>query len=102
MTPAFKKAFLIAVIGLFIFSGNAFAKMLNGKVVSTDASTRKLTLSMMDAVSGETVNADIWVNADAGLQGFGALTDLKKGDNVWVEAESDSEGNLRAAKISKG
>lgn len=95
-------AVFIAVLLLILCcAGTAHAKMISGKVVSTDPSTRKVTLSVMEVISGKTSKVDVWVDAQAGFEGISSLNDLKAGDSCWVEAETDSEGNLRASKIAK-
>lgn len=98
---AFRKMIAMLLLGIVIFSPISSAEMISGKVVSFDASTRKLTLSTVHP-SGESVNSDIWINPGASLQGLSSLEEIKRGDTLWVETETDSEGNLRTGKIARG
>ncbi len=94
--------FLLVAAGFLFFARPVFAKMVNGKVVSVDAATRKLTLNVTDAVSGKDTSTDLWLDADAALTGITAVSDLKAGDGVWVETDQDSEGNWRIHKMTRG
>lgn len=96
-----QKSFLMTAAVIFFFTTSAFAGLVSGKVFSYDSGTRKLTLSTVNPASGENQNSEIWVAADAKLEGLGALSEIKQGDTLWVETETDSEGNLRTRKITR-
>ena len=86
------------VLTAFFFSGSAFAKMLNGKVASVDTQTRKVTLEILDPATGSSSQSEVWLNEGAPSA---QISEIKSGDTVWVEAEEDSEGNLRASQLKK-
>lgn len=74
---------------------------MNGKVSFLDSQTRKMTLQITDAVTGQNTESELWVNEDASFTGADSLAALKNGDTVWVEAEMDPEGNWKASKVTK-
>ena len=96
----FKKVGLWLFLGLLL-GGTAQAKMISGKLTGVDPTTRKITLSTIDASSGQSSNSEIWTYSNATFSGVASLSELRSGDTVWVEAEQDSEGNLRASQITK-
>ncbi len=84
-----------------IFSSAVHAKMVSGKVKSVDHSTRKVSIATFDPVSGHDQTLDVWLESFAAFTGVKSLEEVKPGDEVWVEAKEDSEGNLRARTMTK-
>ena len=84
-------------LAVLVLASSADAKMISGKISSVDPGTRKISLATADPATGQAKHSDVWVNADAG----GTLSELKPGDQIWVEADEDPEGNLRATKVAK-
>ncbi len=96
-----KQTVFILVAALFIFQATALAKLVSGKVTAADPGSNKLSITMMNAGTGGDEKADIWVNSDASFSGVNSLGELKPGDEVWVEAEADAQGNWKASKLTK-
>ena len=91
------------LVFLLVFLGaglNAQAAMISGKVEAYDESTRKVTLSSEDPVSGKSVKTEVWMDSNAKIEQF-SPSGIQPGERVWIDAETDSEGNLRAGSISK-
>ena len=89
-------------IGMFlIVTSLAQAKMISGQVSGVDSGTRKVSVSTVDPATGQSSTSDIWLNPDATYSGVASLDEIKSGDQIWMEAEEDSEGNLRATKVTK-
>ena len=91
---AVSKIFILVLIYFFAVSFSLFAETISGKVEEVDASTGKLTVADPDPTA-------VWVDAGADLFGFTALSELKPGDTVTVEFNTDSEGNKEASSVSK-
>ena len=72
-----------------LYQGAAYAKMVSGKVVSTDVVANTLSLSQMNLVTGIDENVVISVKDTTTYSGVSALADLKAGDEVSVEADED-------------
>jgi Cu/Ag efflux protein CusF len=88
------KTLLSILICFFALNFPVSAETLSGKVAEVDPATGKLTVEGPDSV-------DIWVNPGASMFGISSLADLKAGDTVSVDFETDSEGNKEASSVSK-
>lgn len=85
---------LSMLICFFSFNFSVSAETLSGKVTEVDPATGKLTVEGPDPV-------DVWVNSGVSLFGVSSLEDIKAGDTVTVDFETDSEGNKEASSVSK-
>ena len=88
------KTFLLVLVYFFAVSFPLFAETISGKVEAVDPATGKLTIAAPDSTA-------VWVNAGADLFGVTSLNELKPGDTVTVEFNTDSEGNKEASSVSK-
>lgn len=95
-----KKLQVVIAVLLFAFvafQGTAFAALIRGKVVSV--TTNSLTVSETDKSSELEKISDIAVDTATTMLGIAAVTDLKAGDDVLVDAEQDAAGALKAVSI---
>ena len=81
---------LILLATFMLVQGVAYAKTVEGKVVSTDVAANSLTVSKTDAVTGASEDVVISVTDTTTYSGAASLIELKAGDQVSVEAEQDA------------
>ena len=83
------KKMMLAFLILGLMAGTAFAKSIDGKVVSTDAAANTLVVSSMDD-AGAAKESTLSVSGNTAYVGVASLAELKAGDQVTVEAEEDA------------
>lgn len=91
--------FSILVAALMLFQGAAFAKTVEGTVVSADVVANTLTVSHTDAATGATEDVTVSVSETTTYSGVASLDGLQAGDQVSVEAEQDAVTNQWAASL---
>lgn len=77
------------------------AAMTNGELESIDPATRKIVLRSTNPATGQPVRSEIWIQSNAAYGAGLSLESLKPGDSLWLEVRPDTEGNLRASKVTK-
>ena len=78
---------LVLLVAFLAFQGTAYAKLVSGKVDSTDATANTLTITHTNPTTGAEEKVTVSVKADTTFSGVAALADLKAGDRVWVDAK---------------
>ena len=73
-----------------LYQGAAYAKLVGGKVVSTDATAKSLTISRINLATGAEENVVVGVTDTTTYSGVASLADLKAGEEVWVDATEDA------------
>lgn len=96
-----KKILGFLFLSLILSVGSASAAMTNGELESVDPATRKIVLRGINPATGKPVHSEIWIQSNASYGPGLSLDALKPGDTVWLEVQPDSEGNLRASKVTK-
>ena len=87
------------VAAFLVFSGTAFAKTVSGKYAGTQNEGKSIWVSTQDEATGAESKAEIWVSADTKWEGVNALSEVKDGQNVTVEADQDEAGNWKASSV---
>ncbi len=90
----FFRLVLPVMIYFSVLNFTAFAETISGKVDEVDPATGKVSIGDPDPVA-------IWVDGGAALFGIASLNDLKAGDTVTIDFNTDSEGNKEASSVSK-
>ncbi len=85
-----KLVITILVAALALYQGTAFAQLVSGKVVSTDATAKSITISKANAETGANEDVTVWVNDETAYTGVDSLAGLATGNEVLVEAEEDA------------
>ncbi|MDD5084499.1 MAG: hypothetical protein PHE61_00450 [Candidatus Omnitrophica bacterium] len=88
---------VILLAAFVVFQGTAFAALIRGKVVSV--TTNSLTISETDKSSEIEKISNVTVDTTTTMLGVAAVTDLKAGDEVLVDAEQDATGALKAVSV---
>ena len=83
-----KRIALIALIALVAFVGVADAKLIEGKVLSVDA-TGSVKISQLDAATGVSTETTVTAQPETELLGIDSVQLLKEGDEVSVDSEED-------------
>ena len=92
----------LLLVTLIVFQGAAYAKTVEGSVVSTDATANTLTVSQTDAATGAAESVTVSVTASTTYSGAASLGELQAGDAVSVEAEQDAvTGSWNASSVMK-
>lgn len=90
------------VAALVLSQGTAFAQLVSGKVVSTDATAKSITISQMNAETGANEDVMVSVKDETTYAGVDSLTGLQAGDEVLIEAEKDAATkNLAAHSVQR-
>lgn len=85
-----KKLVIVLMLATLVFQGAAYAKLVGGKVVSTDPAANTVTVSQTNPETGAVENVTISVNEKTTYAGADSLSGLKADDEVWVDAEEDA------------
>ena len=96
-----KKALLAGLslaVACFFVSGSAWAETVKGKVGKVDAAGKNISVSKTNADTGAAETVVIAVQDNTGYKGVTALTEVKEGNSVTIEAEKDEAGNGWVAK----
>lgn len=78
------------VAALVLYQGTAFAQLISGKVASTDATAKSITISQTNAETGTNEDVTVWVKDETAYTGVDSLAELMAGDEVLVETEEDA------------
>ncbi|GEM_PF-1598469 len=85
-----KKLVIALLLATLVLQGAAYAKLVGGKVVSTDAAANTVTISQTNPETGANENVTVWVNDKTTYSGVAALSGVKANDEVWVDAQEDA------------
>ncbi len=85
-----KKLVIALMLATLVFQGAAYAKLVGGKVVSTDVASNTVTLSQTNPETGASENVTVSVNDKTTYAGTDSLSGVKADDEVWVDAEEDA------------
>ena len=83
-------AIAILVAAFALYQGSAYAKLVGGKVVSTDAAANSITISQVNPETGTEENVVFSLKDSTTYSGVDSLAGLKAGDEVWADAEEDA------------
>ena len=93
------KKTMLAFLVLALMAGTAFAKSIEGKVVSTDAAANTLVVSSTDE-AGNASESSLTVSGNTAYVGVASLGELKAEDQVTVQAEEDAAtGSWNASSV---
>src|SRR3989338_4885900 len=86
-----KQLVISMLVAAFVLSqGTAYAKLVGGKVVSTDVAASTVTISQTNPETGAEENVAVGVKDTTTYSGADSLASLAAGDEVWVDAEEDA------------
>ena len=97
-----KKEFFAVMAFLMAFQAAAFAELISGKVASVDpaTSTSSISISTTNAETQAEEKVTVSVKQDTTFSGVQALSELKEGQQVSIEAAKDeASGNWSAKSI---
>ena len=85
-----KLKFLILAMTLFLMPGGAcFAEWFDGEVEKIDSKAGTLTISEIDPITNTAEAEEIVIEPATVFLGIQSLKDLRKGDDISVEAKYD-------------
>ncbi len=85
-----KKLVIALMLATLVLQGAAYAKLVGGKVVSTNAVANTVTISQTNPETGVNENVAVGVNDKTAYAGVDSLSGLKADEEVWVDAEEDA------------
>lgn len=84
---------------LLAFQPAAWAREINGKVVSVDPESGKLVVSTTNSENLVDEEVEILVKPDTAYTGIETFADLEEGDHVDIEASEDSTNGWTASAL---
>ena len=85
-----KKLVIALMLVTLVFQGAAYAKLVGGKVVSTDAAANTVTIGQTNPETGANENVTVWVNDKTTYAGVDSLSGINADAEVWIDAEEDA------------
>ena len=85
-----KKLVIAFMLATLVFQGAAYAKLVGGKVVSTDAAANTVTISQTNPETGDNENVTVSVNDKTAYVGVDSFAGIQADKEVWVDAEEDA------------
>lgn len=82
-------SFLFGIIFLFGPYTATLAEWFDGEVQKVDAKTQTITLSEIDPITDTEEKIEVLVDSGTVFSGVASLKDIRKNDNVTIEAQYD-------------
>ena len=87
-------SFLAMILaGSLMLGTSAHAELVGGKVVNVDPGSKTLTINQTNLETEAQENIKVRVIGQTDLLGLESFSNIKVGDEVWVEAEEDYVAN---------
>lgn len=84
-----KKTFVLVLTFLLLIAGPCFAEWFDGEVQKIDAKANTIIISEIDPITETEEKKEILVQDATVFAGVKSLKDIRKNDNVTIEAEYD-------------